>query len=1059
MSLTQVAILVGALVATGLLARYFFGPKKSRLADLADGAQTVRITVKGGYSPDVIQVATGVPVRLLFDRQESGDCSSRVVFPDFKVNQILPAFTTTTVEFLPEVAGDFEFACGMNMLHGKLHVVGDAASPDLLPASSSLNHAVTPTTRGEPPDQLLPGALPRVPSAAGEDGPQVVNVVVRNGYSPDVLQVVPGRPVRLILDRQENSSCSERLLVADLGIDVALPAFERTTLEIPAMVKSSHPFTCGMGMLHGSLLVMDHTATSPARAQPEAKGLQAAPDPRVSPAAPVRLVATATARSGDPMGTHESGETADVEEHERNAEIADLLRRVIFGAVLTAPVLFAVMSVEVFGATWVPALLMNRWFQLALITPVMVYTGWPIHRTGWLALSHRTADMNSLITLGTIAAYGYSLVVTFFPQALPANVQEVYYEAVGVILTLILVGRLLQTKAKAGTGEAIRTLIGLQPRTARVIRDEVELEVGIEDVAVGDVVVVRPGEKLPVDGEVVAGHSLVDESMVTGEPIPVTKTAGDTVIGATINQTGSFRYAATKVGADTMLAQIIKLVRQAQGSKAPIQRLADSVSSYFVPAVIGIAIWTFVIWALVGPPPAFIFALVAAVSVLIIACPCALGLATPLSITVGTGKGATSGILIRSAEALETAHKLDTVILDKTGTITKGSPALTDVLPAPGFLADEVLALVAAVEVSSEHPLATAIVAGARERALSLTTSTAFDSITGQGVRALVGGREVLVGNRRLLTGAGIDPASLEADSGRLAVDGKSPMLVAVDGRAAAVIGVADTIKDGSAAAVAALQARGIDVVMMTGDNRVTAAAIARQVGIRRVLAEVMPEHKAAEVRRLQADGRIVGMVGDGINDAPALAQADVGSAIGTGTDVAIESSDITLISGALSGLVTAIDLSRATMRNIRQNLMFAFLYNGIGIPIAAGALYPAFGWRLSPVIAASAMAASSLSVVANANRLRGFRPAVIPDDVRLSATDPVVEIGRDQEKEHDMSENTPKVTDPVCGMTIDPATAATSIDHEGHTYSFCSSHCAQSFAADPGKYMASAAS
>ena len=946
-----------------------------------------------------------------------------MVFPDFKVNQILPAFETTSVEFLPEVSGEYEFACGMNMLHGKLHVVGDASSGGRHETSSTL-------------------ALATV-----NDGTQSVDLTVRGGYSPDVVRVLPGIPVRLRLDRQEDSPCSERLLVPDLGLDVALTPFGRTTVELPAMVEGSHQFTCGMGMLHGSILVSESSA---APHPPAGHQVKAAPMTLVAP------VAGPARGSGDPMGASAAVETADAEERERNAEIADLTRRVIFGAVLTAPVLFSVMFVEFFGVTWMPELLMNRWFQLALITPVMGYTGWPIHRTGWLALSHRTADMNSLITLGTIAAYVYSLVVTFFPSVLPANVQQVYYEAVGVILTLILLGRLLETKAKAGTGEAIRTLIGLQPRTARVIRDNVESEVAIEDVAVDDVVVVRPGEKLPVDGQVVQGRSLVDESMVTGEPIPVTKTPGETVIGATINQTGSFRYVATKVGADTMLAQIIKLVRQAQGSKAPIQRLADNVSSYFVPAVIGVAIWTFVIWALVGPPPAFIFALVAAVSVLIIACPCALGLATPLSITVGTGKGATSGILIRSAEALETAHKLDTVILDKTGTITKGSPALTDVLPAPGFTADEVLALVAAVEISSEHPLATAIVAGARERDLSLAQATAFDSITGQGVRALVGGREVLVGNRRLLVGAGIDPASLEADSGRLAVDGKSPMLVAVDGRAAAVVGVADTIKEGSAAAVAALQARGIDVVMMTGDNRVTAAAIARQVGIRRVLAEVMPEHKAAEVRRLQGEGRVVGMVGDGINDAPALAQADVGSAIGTGTDVAIESSDITLISGALSGLVTAIDLSRATMRNIRQNLVFAFLYNGIGIPIAAGALYPAFGWRLSPMIAAGAMAASSLSVVANANRLRGFTPSAIPDNVRVPATDPVVEIGRDQEKEHDMSETSPKVTDPVCGMAIDPATAATSTAHEGHTYFFCSQHCAQTFAADPRTYVTS---
>jgi Cu+-exporting ATPase len=547
--------------------------------------------------------------------------------------------------------------------------------------------------------------------------------------------------------------------------------------------------------------------------------------------------------------------------------------------------------------------------------------------------------------------------------------------------------------------------------------------------------------------------------MVTGEPIPVTKTGGDLVIGATINQTGTFRYTATKVGADTMLAQIIRLVREAQGSKAPIQRLVDKVSSYFVPAVITIAVWTFVVWALAGPPPAFIFALVAAVSVLIIACPCALGLATPLSITVGTGKAAAAGILIRSAEALETAHRLDTVVLDKTGTITKGAPALTDVLPAEGFTADEVLALVGAVERSSEHPLAAAVVAGATARNLSLPEVTAFDSITGQGARGLVTGREVLVGNRRLLTAAGINSTALTADLERLAGDGKTPILAAVDGRAAAVIGVADTLKDGSAAAIAALQARGIDVVMMTGDNRLTAAAIARQVGISRVVAEVMPEHKSREVQRLQAEGRVVGMVGDGINDAPALAQADVGSAIGTGTDVAIESSDITLISGALAGLVTAVDLSRATMRNIRQNLVFAFLYNGLGIPIAAGVLYPTFGLRLSPMIAAAAMALSSLSVVTNANRLRRFTPALIPHDFAATTSEPVVEVGGDDQHHH-QEEGLPRpepsqtATDPVCGMTLDPAAAAATTDHQDTTYHFCSTGCADSFDADPARYV-----
>ncbi|RPF28247.1 Cu+-exporting ATPase [Georgenia muralis] len=917
---SEVVVIVVGVVLTALLWWFFFGPKKVRQAEMDDGVQVVRIRVQGGYSPDVVQVAQGIPVRLEFDRQEAGDCSSRVVMPDFKVNQVLPAWETTTVEFVPQASGDFGFACGMNMMRGRLQV------------------------------------LERAPERAEEGAPAPAG-----------------------------GTAETTAHVADV------PA--------PSQTKDARPTAAGE-------------------------------------------------------------DDGDAEERERAAEIADLGRRVVIGSILSAPVVFAVMAMEVFGATWVPEIFMNRWFQLALIAPVFFYTGWPIHRTGWLALSHRTADMNSLITLGTIAAFGYSLVVTFFPGALPENVREVYYEAVGVIITLILLGRLLETKAKAGTGEAIRALIGLQPRTARVIRGAEEIEVQIDDVIVGDVVVVRPGEKLPVDGEVVEGTSAVDESMVTGEPMPVTKQVGDTVIGATINQTGAFRYTATKVGAETMLAQIIKLVREAQGSKAPIQRVVDKVSGYFVPAVIAIAIWSFVVWALVGPPPAFIFALVAAVSVLIIACPCALGLATPMSITVGTGKGATNGILIRSAEALETAHKLDTVVLDKTGTITKGAPALTDVLPAEGFAPDELLALVAAVEASSEHPLATAIVTGARSRGLSVPETAAFDSITGQGVRALVDGREVLVGNTRLLSAAGIEPAPLTADLRRLAADGKTPMLVAVDGKAAGVIGVADTVKEGSAAAVAALQKRGIEVVMMTGDNRDTAAAIARQVGITRVVAEVMPEHKAAEVKRLQAEGKVVGMVGDGINDAPALAQADVGSAIGTGTDVAIESSDITLISGHLSGLVTAVDLSRATMRNIRQNLVFAFMYNGAGIPIAAGVLYPVFGLMLSPVIAALAMALSSLSVVANANRLRRFKAHPVPDPVHVLATDPVVEIGRDEEETHtetpmeeDMSQKSAKVTDPICGMSIDPANAADSAEYEGATYYFCSNHCAATFKAEPARY------
>ena len=1015
MSVSEVLIVAGALVLTGLMGWFFFGPKKSRQAELADGVQVIAVTVKGGYSPDVIQVTAGVPVRMLFDRQESGDCTSRVVFADFGVNQTLPAYGTTAVEFLPKEPGEYEFACGMNMIRGRLQVVAESPTRPEAAQSAAVAVAASPNSV----DQLV-GSVPggrgdglRGPGTAeASDAVQTITVTIKDGYSPDTMQVAPGVPVRILFDRQESSECSSRVLIPAFDVNQNLPAFKTTAVEFLATEPGQFEFTCGMGMLHGRILVGDSPVTTAA---------------------------------GDP---------AAAEEAERKQEIADITRRVVFAAVLTAPVLLTVMLTQFFAVAWVPGLLLNRWTQLALIAPVMFYAGWPIHRTGWLALSHRTADMNSLITLGTIAAFGYSLLVTLDPLVLPIQVQEVYYEAVGVIITLILIGRLLETKAKAGTGEAIRTLIGLQPRTARVIRDGVELELPIDQVVAGDLVVVRPGEKLPVDGQVSEGTSAVDESMVTGEPIPVTKGPGDEVIGATINQTGSFRYMATKVGAETMLAQIIDLVRAAQGSKAPIQRLVDKVSSFFVPAVIAIAIWTFVIWALVGPPPAFIFALVAAVSVLIIACPCALGLATPLSITVGTGKGATSGILIRSAEALETAHKVNTAILDKTGTLTKGAPALTDVLAAQGFTEDEVLVLVASVEGSSEHPLATAIVKGAQARGLDRTEPTDFDSVTGQGVRARVDGRLVLVGNNRLLNEAGIDTTPLTPWQEALASYGRTPMLVGVDGRPAGVIGVADTLKEGSAAAVAALKSRGIEVVMMTGDNRLTAAAIARQVGIGRVLAEVMPEHKSREVRRLQQEGRVVAMVGDGINDAPALAQADVGLAIGTGTDVAIESSDITLISGALSGLVTAIDLSRATMRNIRQNLAFAFLYNGLGIPIAAGLLYPVLGVRLSPMIAAAAMALSSLSVVSNANRLRRFQASELPQDVVVSTTDPLVEIGRDQEKEGDMYQESTTVSDPVCGMTVDPNEAATSTKHEGHTYYFCSKHCATTFATDPGAHL-----
>ncbi len=826
MNASDIVVVVADLTVAAGLGWWFFGPKRTTTSELESGVQTVHVSVRGGYNPNRISARAGVPLRLVFDRQESGDCTAQVVFPDLGVSAELPAFAQTVVEILPEAPGAYAFACGMNMNHGVL-TVDDESVPSTGPAASG------------------DGARP----------PVIVPPVVRDG----------------------------------------------------------------------------------------------------------------SARTG-----HAHGE--DQETAERHAEVADLARRVLLGAVLTAPVLFGVMVKDFLHAAWLPATLTNPWFALAMITPVFLYTGWPIHRTGWLALAHRNADMNSLITLGACAAFAYSLVITIAPSLAPINVRGVYFEDVGFILTLILLGRLIEVRAKAGTGEAIRRLLGMQARTARVLRDGAEIDLAIEEVVPGDVVLVRPGEKIPVDGVVTEGHSAVDESMVTGEPIPVEKGPGDEVVGATINANGSLRVEATRVGAGSVLAQIVDLVRRAQASRPPIQRLADQVSSAFVPIVVFIALGAFAVWFAAGPSPALTYAIITAVTVLVIACPCALGLATPLAVLVGTGRGAANGVLFRSAEAIEMAGRLDTIVLDKTGTITAGHPVLTDVIVLKGFDEAELISLVASAEHDSEHPLAAAIVAGAAQRGLASPRATSFTSVTGQGVRARVDSHDVLVGNVRLFTESEIDSSALQARADELAVEGKTATFVAIDGLPAGLVAVADPIKEDSVAAIGALRSLGIEVVMLTGDARATALAVAHRVGIDQVLAEVRPEDKANEIARLQAEGRSVGMVGDGINDAPALAKADVGLAIGTGTDVAIEAADVTLMSGSLMGIATTIRLSRATMRNIRQNLALAFGYNTAGIPLAAGLLYPFFGVVLSPMIAAAAMALSSLSVVTNANRLRHTR-------------------------------------------------------------------------------------
>jgi Cu+-exporting ATPase len=671
----------------------------------------------------------------------------------------------------------------------------------------------------------------------------------------------------------------------------------------------------------------------------------------------------------------------DADRATRRTEQRQLIRKLIVGGIISAVLIVGGLPMMTgLSLPWIPMWLHNPWLQLVLTTPVQFWCGWQFYRGAWKALKHGTSDMNTLIALGTSAAYFYSVFATLFPELLRSQGIEpaVYYESAAVIITLILLGRLFESRAKSKTSAAIRKLMGLQAKTARVVRDGQEVDVPLQEVEVGDVVVVRPGEKIPVDGEVLEGSSTVDESMVTGESMPVQKQSGDEVIGATINKTGSFQFRASRVGKDTVLAQIVQMVQQAQGSKAPIQRLADRVTAWFVPAVMGIALVTFIIWLSVTGN--LTMALIATVSVLIIACPCALGLATPTSVMVGTGLGAEHGILIKGADSLEVAHKIDAIVLDKTGTLTEGKPKVTDYVTVAGTTQEmKLLRLAAALERNSEHPLAEAMVAYAKAQGVEfpLPAVDNFEAITGAGVQGFVSDRWVQIGTSRWMQELGINTRELEGYQDEWEAQGKTTAWIAVGGEVEGLVGIADTLKSSSAGAVKALRRLGLEVVTITGDNRQTAEAIAAEVGIDRVFAEVRPDQKAEQVKRLQLEGKTVAMVGDGINDAPALAQANVGMAIGTGTDVAIAAGDITLISGDLRGIVTAIQLSRATMRNIRQNLFFAFIYNVIGIPIAAGVLYPLTGWLLSPIVAGAAMAFSSVSVVSNALRLRRFRPSM----------------------------------------------------------------------------------
>lgn len=675
-------------------------------------------------------------------------------------------------------------------------------------------------------------------------------------------------------------------------------------------------------------------------------------------------------------------ESSDEEAEKRERETRRLNRSLLIAAALTLPIFVLEM-----GSHFIPAVhdfvminigMQESWYlQFVLTTLVLFGPGLRFYQKGIPALLRLAPDMNSLVAIGTAAAWGYSVVATFASGLLPEGTANVYYEAAAVIVTLILLGRVLEARAKGRTSEAIKHLMGLQAKTARVVRDGETIEIPLADVHAGNTVLVRPGDRVPVDGTVLDGNSYVDESMITGEPVPVEKIVGAEVVGGTINKTGSFTFRATKVGADTVLAQIIRMVEQAQGAKLPIQSLVDRVTAWFVPAVIAIAAVTFAIWLVFGPDPALTFALVNGVAVLIIACPCAMGLATPTSIMVGTGRAAEMGVLFRKGEALQTLRNAEIIAIDKTGTLTKGRPELTDLDTSAGFDRNDVLALVAAVETRSEHPIAEAIVEAAKTEGIAIPTPANFEAVPGFGASAVVNGRSVHVGADRLMARLKLDVAVFADQAARLGSEGKSPLYAAIDGKLAAIIAVADPIKETTPQAIRMLHDLGLKVAMITGDNRRTAEAIAAKLGIDEVIAEVLPDGKVAALKRLKADGRAVAFVGDGINDAPALAEADVGLAIGTGTDVAIESADVVLMSGDLLGVPNAIALSKATIRNIKENLFWAFAYNAVLIPVAAGALYPAYGLLLSPIFAAGAMALSSVFVLGNALRLRGFRGIV----------------------------------------------------------------------------------
>lgn len=915
-------IVLGGIAAIVAVNWYFFFARRSTGAakQTRDGWQEAVITIKGGYSPHTVELQTGRPTRLVFDRQEDSGCSEEIVLSRFGVRKSLPAFQRTAVTFTPTEPGTYDFSCGMGMLHGQLVVsdqpLVDEPEVEEAPPEASTTEQLTLNIQG----MSCAACQNRVQQVLrSQAGVQEANVNLLT------------EEARIRYDRQATDADALIEAVNRTGYEAHLPvstAAEEQTAEeddahrqefLDLRRKAIVSFVAGVVAMVASMPLMSAAAHH------------------------------APGTAGDPFMRWIMG------------WLDPLLMR-------SMPWLYQIEP-------WILS-----YSLLALTLVIMGWAGRHFYTRAWAAFRHHTADMNTLIAIGTGAAFLFSATVTLFPDFFVSRgvAPDVYYEAVIIIIALVLVGNMLEARAKGQTGVALRKLMNLQPQIARVVRDDEELEIPVNQVQHGELIVVRPGERLPVDGEVITGQSAVDESMLTGESLPVEKQPGDEVIGGTINKYGALRYRATSLGADSVLAQIVKLMRDAQGTRAPIQNLVDRVTSVFVPVVLSIAIATLTAWLVLGPPGAFLPAIAASVAVLIIACPCAMGLAVPTAVMVATGTGAEHGILIKGGEALQKTRELQTIVFDKTGTLTEGRPAVTDVVlsPTTQFSADEMLRLAASLETSSEHSLAEAIVIHAQEQSLALETPEHFDAKPGRGVVGQVGAQQVALGNARLLSELGIDHSALAETAEQMAGQGKTAMFVVIEGQFAGLIAVADRIKPTAPAAVSRLRQMGLDVVMLTGDHRGTAHAIARQLGIEHVVSEVLPEGKVDEIKRLQSQGKKVAMVGDGINDAPALMQADLGLAIGSGTDVAIEASDITLMRGDLLGVVDAIKLSRRAMGVMQQNLVWAFIYNVICIPVAAGVLYPAFEILLSPVLASVAMMFSSVSVVSNSLRLRRFRAA-----------------------------------------------------------------------------------